>query len=301
MSNDNSKMKQQLEVFLNNLKDAKHSSENTVMAYRRDITKFLAFSNINNINSFLDITSDDVESYKNYLIQQGLSNASVCRSLSALRSLIQYYVTIGEVVVNPAKTVHNIKPEKKDLNVLTSKEINLLLSQPNVTDIKGKRDKAMLELLYATGLKVSELINLNISDVNTNLSFINCSCHNNDRFIPIYPIALKALQDYISNSRPVLVNDSAEQALFVNLSGGRMTRQGFWKILKGYADDAGIQKDITPHTLRHSFAAHLLENGADIHDIQEILGHKELSSTQRYSQFIKDKLKNGYMKYHPRA
>jgi len=159
----------------------------------------------------------------------------------------------------------------------------------------------MLELLYATGIKVTELINLNLDDVNIQLSFVRCGCESKERFIPLYPIAVKSLINYIDKSRKLLVLHIDEPALFVNIAGERMTRQGFWKILKNYAASAKIFKDITPHTLRHSFAAHLLENGADIHDIKEILGHSDISSTQRYAQFLKNKMKNSYMKYHPRA
>ena len=159
----------------------------------------------------------------------------------------------------------------------------------------------MLELLYATGIKVSELVSLDVDDVNLSLSFIKCGSGGKERFIPVYPLALKALTNYLEFSRRLLVVHPDERALFVNVNGDRMTRQGFWKLLKQYAESAKIYKDITPHTLRHSFAAHLLENGADIHDIKEILGHADISSTQRYAQFLKDKMKNGYMKFHPRA
>ena len=159
----------------------------------------------------------------------------------------------------------------------------------------------MLEILYATGIRVSELIGLNINDFNPQLSFIRCGSGEKERFIPIYPVAVKAVNTYIEKSRSVLVNTGDENALFVNITGERMSRQGFWKILKAYAAAAGIKSTITPHTLRHSFAAHLLENGADIHDIQVILGHSDISSTQRYAQFLKDKMKNSYIKFHPRA
>ena len=210
-------------------------------------------------------------------------------------------ITEGVCENNPAKAVHNDKVEKKELIVLTSKEVEKLLSQPDTSDIKGLRDKAMIELLYATGIKVSELIALDVSDFNAQLSFIRCGSGEKERFIPIYPLACKAIQTYLEKSRKLFVSDSEEKSLFVNVTGERMTRQGFWKILKAHVSSAGIKKDITPHTLRHSFAAHLIENGADIHDIQLILGHSDIASTQRYTQFLKEKINNSYIKFHPRA
>ena len=231
----------------------------------------------------------------------GLSSASVSRTLSSLRSLFQYLIAEGVCEYNPAKAVHNDKVEKKELIVLTSKEVEKLLSQPDVNDAKGLRDKAMLEVLYATGIKVSELIALELSDFNSQLSFIRCGRGDKERFIPIYPLAAKAIQNYIEKARKFFVSNQNENSLFVNVTGERMTRQGFWKILKAYVSAAGIKKDITPHTLRHSFAAHLIENGADIHDIQLILGHSDIASTQRYTQFLKEKINNSYIKFHPRA
>lgn len=291
----------QFNDFMSYLKDVKKSSDNTLQAYDRDLSKFLEYSRMNAIFTFCDVDTDVVSAYKNYLSEVGLSPSSVSRSLSALRSMFQYLIVAGTCDHNPAREIPNDKFEKKGPQVLSSKEIELLLSQPALDDVKGLRDKAMLELLYATGIKVTELINLNIDDVNLQLSFIRCGTESKERFIPLYPIAVKSLQNYLEKSRKLLVLHIDETALFVNIAGERMTRQGFWKILKNYAASAKIFKDITPHTLRHSFAAHLLENGADIHDIQEILGHSDISSTQRYAQFLKNKMKNSYMKFHPRA
>lgn len=291
----------QFNDFISYLKDVKKSSDNTLQAYERDLSKFLEYARINSIYNFCDVDTDTVLIYKKYLSNTGLSPSSVSRSLSALRSLFQYLIVSGACDHNPAREIPNDKYEKKGPQVLSAKEIELLLSQPSTDDVKGLRDKAMLELLYATGIKVTELINLNIDDVNLQLSFIRCGTENKERFIPLYPIAVKSLQNYMEKSRKLIVLHIDEPALFVNIAGERMTRQGFWKILKNYAASAKIFKDITPHTLRHSFAAHLLENGADIHDIQEILGHSDISSTQRYALFLKNKMKNSYMKYHPRA
>ena len=291
----------QLNRYLTYLRDEKQSSVNTVQAYRRDLEKFFDFAAPRDIRSFAQLNPEDVEAYKLYLNSLGLSASSVSRSLSSLRGLFQYLLSVGVMESNPAKAVHNDKVVRKELNVLTSKEVDALLSQPDVNDIKGMRDKAMLELLYATGIKVSELIGLDLNDLNLSVSCIRCGDTGNERMIPLYPVALKAVTTYLEKSRRFLASSSNENAFFVNVAGERLSRQGFWKILKSYVQAANITKDITPHTLRHSFATHLLENGADIHDIQEILGHRDLSSTQRYAQYLKDKMKNSYMKFHPRA
>ena len=295
------KMEALYEDYVVYLQREKHCSPNTLSAYRRDMQKFFDYAEEFGIASFDRVTAADVSSYKQYLLRRGLSASSVSRSLSALRGLYQYLISVGAMDHNPAREIPNDKVAKKGPQVLTNKEIELLLSQPSPNDLKGIRDKAMLELLYATGIKGSELVSLDVDDVNLSLSFIKCGNGGKERFIPVYPLALKALTNYLEFSRRLLVVHPDERALFVNVNGDRMTRQGFWKLLKQYAESAKIYKDITPHTLRHSFAAHLLENGADIHDIKEILGHADISSTQRYAQFLKDKMKNSYMKFHPRA
>ena len=291
----------QLNSYFSYLKDIKKSSDNTLQAYRRDLQKFVEYAAVENINDFSEVDYDVVCDFKAHLSSNGLSSPSVSRTLSSMRGLFQFLISIGVCENNPAKSVHNDKIEKKELMVLSSKEVEALLSQPNTNDLKGIRDKAMLEVLYATGIKVSELIGLDLDDVNLQLSFIRCGSEDKERFIPIYPLALKSLVNYVEKSRKLLVSDSREKALFVNVTGERMTRQGFWKILKAYTKSANITKPITPHTLRHSFAAHLLENGADIHDIQVILGHSDIASTQRYAQYLKEKMKTSYIKFHPRA
>ncbi len=296
-----SKLVSQLNSYLDYLRDEKRASDNTLQAYRRDIQKFVEYANDADIEDFADADSETIADFKRHLASVGLSSSSVSRTLSSLRGMYQYFIASGICEMNPAKSIHNDKSEKKEMLVLTSKEVEKLLNQPDVNDIKGMRDKAMLEVLYATGIKVSELIGLTVEDVNLQLSFIRCGSDDKERFIPIYPIAVKAISHYLEKSRKLLVTDSRENALFVNVTGEKMTRQGFWKILKSYASAAEIKKSITPHTLRHSFAAHLLENGADIHDIQVILGHSDISSTQRYAQFLKNKMQNSYMKFHPRA
>lgn len=297
---ENAILLSQLNNFYDYLKNVKKSSDNTLQAYRRDLEKFVEYAAVTNVSDFSDVDSNYVNEFKIYLTKKGLSASSVSRTLSSMRSLYQFLIAEGICDTNPAKAVHNDKNEKKEMVVLTSKEVETILSQPDTSD-KGMRDKAMLEVLYATGIKVSELIGLNIEDFNAQLSFIRCGTGEKERFIPIYPIAAKAVSLYLEKARKLFVTNTNERSLFVNVTGDRMTRQGFWKILKAYVSIAGIKKTITPHTLRHSFAAHLLENGADIHDIQTILGHTDIASTQRYAQYLKDKMKNSYIKFHPRA
>ena len=291
----------QLNTYFDYLRNVKKSSNNTLQAYQRDLQKFGDYLSDIQIDDFALVDSEIVANFKIHLISIGLSSPSVSRTLSSMRGLYQFFVMNGISESNPAKVVHNDKVEKKEIAVMTAKEVEALLSQPDCNDIKGIRDKAMLEILYATGIKVSELIGLNVEDFNAQLSFIRCGEGDKERFIPIYPVAAKAVISYLEKSRKLLVSDNNERSLFVNVTGERMTRQGFWKILKAYAVKANIKKTITPHTLRNSFASHLLENGADIHDIQVILGHSDIASTQRYAQFLKDKMKNSYIKFHPRA
>ncbi len=242
-----------------------------------------------------------VQDYMEWMQSHGKSAASATRFLASVKSFYNFLISRGDLQGNPAKGVASAKIERKYPEILTSKEVELFLEQPQCVDPKGYRDHAMLELLYATGIRVSELISLNLSDLNLAAGFIRCESRGKERIIPLYHTAIKALQDYVRNIRPQLIADSAEEALFVNMNGERMSRQGFWKIIKYYQERAGIQKDITPHTLRHSFAVHLLENGADLRSIQEMLGHADISSTQIYTHVVKRQLKDVYQKAHPRA
>ena len=282
------------------LLEVKHSSANTVASYIRDLRQFDKYVT-DVLDTTLDqVTPDQMTGYFAWLTNAGKSNATVTRSLASIKGFYGYLVSSGYVESNPAKGVHLAKVEKKLPQILTGREVELLLEQPQCTDPKGFRDKAMLELLYATGIRVSELISLNVEDVNIPAGFIRCS-GGKARIIPLYPAAVRAIQTYLTQIRPSMIADPEEAALFVNLSGERMSRQGFWKIIKHYQQTANIQKDITPHTLRHSFAAHLLENGADIRSIQEMLGHSDISSTQIYTQIVKQNLKSVYNKFHPKA
>ena len=289
-----------LAAYQHFLTEEKGSSENTVSSYGRDISQYLHWLTSESVSSE-GATQSDVDRYTKYLLSLGKSNATVTRSLASLKSFYAYLQREGIVPANPAKGLSLEKVERKLPQILTSKEVELFLEQPDPRDAKGCRDKAMLELLYATGIRVSELINLNLEHLNLSAGFLRCANRKKERVIPLYSTAVRALADYIEHVRPQLIEQPDERALFVNMNGSRMSRQGFWKIIKHYQDLAGIQKEITPHTLRHSFAAHLLENGADLHSIQEMLGHADISSTQVYTRVINPKLKDVYNKAHPRT
>lgn len=282
------------------LVQVKHSSDNTVASYMRDLHQFDAYLQVQHI-AVLEADRQVIRDYIAHLQNSGKSPATISRCLASLKSLYAFAVSQGERSDNPVADIHVEKAEKKLPQILTGKEVELLLEQPKCTDPKGYRDKAMLELLYATGIRVSELISLDVSDVNLPGGFIKCGSGGKIRIIPLYPAAIKALSEYIEDIRPKMIAETDEPSLFVNVSGGRMSRQGFWKIIKYYQEKAQIDKDITPHTLRHSFAAHLLENGADLRSIQEMLGHSDISSTQIYAQLVKQNLKSIYNKYHPKA
>ncbi len=288
-------------VFEKYLVEVKKASQNTLSSYLRDIRQFIAYIDAHSGVNIDEATDDDLAGYIAFLRDSGKSVATVSRVIASLKCFYSYLVTEGYMKDNPASKLVPDKNKQKLPQILTSKEVELLLEQPSCTDAKGYRDKAMLELLYATGIRVTELISLDITDVNTAAGVVKCTGKERERFIPLYPAAVKALSEYIEFVRPQMIALPSEPALFVNVSGDRMSRQGFWKIIKSYQQKAHIEKTITPHTLRHSFAAHLLENGADLKSIQEMLGHADISSTQIYSQLVKKQLKDVYNKAHPRA
>ena len=278
----------------------KHASDNTVASYMRDLRQYASYLGSEGID-VLDADQDVVSGYMNSMKANGKSAATISRALASIKSLYIFAVQNREIEENPIHNIKIDKAEKKLPQILTGKEVELFLDQPQCVDAKGYRDHAMLELLYATGIRVSELISLNEEDVSLSASFIRAQSKGKERIIPLYPAAVKALSHYMKEVRPQLLADPEETALFVNMNGERMSRQGFWKIIKYYQEKAHIDKDITPHTLRHSFAAHLLENGADLRSIQQMLGHSDISSTQVYTQLVKQNLKAVYNKYHPKA
>ena len=283
------------------LQEEKHASDNTLSSYLRDINQFKTWLLGAGSPDLRRVKKDTINEYMLYLSSAGKSPATITRCTASLKSFYAYMLGRGAVKTNPAKNIAALKVERKCPEILTSKEVELFLEQPKCVDEKGYRDHAMLELLYATGIRVSELIGLDVGDVNLAGGFIRCRSKTRERIIPLYRTAIKALRDYMTDIRPRIISGPDEQALFVNMNGGRMSRQGFWKIIKYYQEKAEISKDITPHTLRHSFAVHLLENGADLRSIQEMLGHADISSTQIYAHIIKKHLKDVYQKAHPRA
>lgn len=290
-----------LEKYEKYLTDVKKASKNTLSSYLRDVRQFGDYLELYYSFGYLSASEHELNSYVTMLKNNGKSVATVSRCIASLKSFYGLLMMEGDVTSNPAAKLVPDKATQKLPQILTSKEVELLLDQPKCTDMKGYRDRAMLELLYATGIRVSELISLNVTDVNLSAGLIRCKSRDKERAIPLYQTAVRALTEYIEFVRPQMIASPDEQSLFVNVSGDRMSRQGFWKLIKAYQQKANIEKTITPHTLRHSFAAHLLENGADLHSIQEMLGHADISSTQIYSQLVKSHLKDVYIKAHPRA
>ena len=290
-----------LQEFGKYLQEEKHVSKNTYSSYMRDVTQLEAYLEAYGPAEFVEVQEADMDRYTDWMRTNGKSPATISRGLASIKCFYGHLVLQGYMQENPAIHVKLDKAVRRLPEILTSEEVERLLEQPDCRDMKGYRDKAMLELLYATGIRVSELIALDVSDLNLAAEFIRCRSRDKARIIPLYPAAVKAVSDYMNLVRPHMVARPDETALFVNMSGERMSRQGFWKLVKYYQAKAGIQKEITPHTLRHSFAAHLLENGADLRSIQEMLGHADISSTQVYTQVVKKHLKEVYSKAHPRA
>ena len=290
-----------IQAYENYLTKVKQASLNTTASYMRDIRQFSHWLQEDAGVEIVDAKQLNISDYLAHLEEEGRSAATVSRSLASLKNFYLYLVSSGFLEKTPVTDIHVDRGDKKLPQILTGREIELLLAQPACIDAKGYRDKAMLEVMYATGIRVTELIDLDIDDVNLDLGVIKCNSFKKSRTIPLYPAALKALSAYIRDVRDSMVASEDEPALFVNISGVRMSRQGFWKILKHYQQTAHIDKEITPHTLRHSFAVHLLENGADLGSVQELMGHSDISSTQLYTQMINQKLKSVYEKCHPKA
>ena len=293
-------MEKQVKLFLEFLQNDKKVSDNTLQSYRRDIVYFTKYVEEGNMN-YAKLDEQDIKDYLQHLQEVGKKSSTVSRHLASIRSFYQFLVKNKKVKVDPTNNIQSPKVEKRTPSVLTAQEVELLLEQPKDIDLKGTRDKAMLEFAYATGMRVTEIISLNIEDVNLEEGYVVCKTGSKERNIPLGTMSLKALKEYAEEARPVLIRDESVSALFVNVNGKRLTRQGFWKIVKFYKEQAHITKDITPHVLRHSFATHLLQNGADLKAIQTMLGHSDISSTQVYMQFQNDGLKSVYKNAHPRA
>ena len=293
-------MEKQIKLFLEFLQNDKKVSDNTLQSYQRDIVYYNKYLEENKLN-YVKVKEEDVKDYLEHLQEVGKKASTVSRNLASIRSFYQFLIRNKKIKVDPTNNIQSPKIEKRVPSVLTAKEVELLLDQPKDVDLKGTRDKAMLEFAYATGMRVTEIISLDVADVNLDEGYVTCKTGSKERNIPLGSLSLKALKEYMLDARPVLIKNEKEKALFVNINGQRLTRQGFWKIVKYYKEQAHITKDITPHGLRHSFATHLLQNGADLKAIQTMLGHSDISSTQVYMQFQDAGLKNVYKKAHPRA
>lgn len=288
-------------AYENYLSRIKQASANTISSYMRDIRQFADWLKASGGIDLLDVQQSHISDYISVLEAQGRSGATRSRALASLKNFYAYLVSSGFLDETPVREVKIQREEKKLPQILTNREVEQLLAQPSATDAKGIRDKAMLEVMYATGIRVTELISLDLDDVNLEGGTIRCAGSKKNRLIPLYADALRALTTYLKDVRGLMLADPRERALFVNVGGSRMSRQGFWKILKAYQTSAHIDKEIGPHTLRHSFAVHLLENGADIGSVQELMGHSDISSTQVYTHMIDQHLKQVYERCHPKA
>ena len=294
------KMEKQIKQFLDFLQNEKRVSNNTLQSYSRDIHQYESYLSQNHVN-YTKVDNKKIQEYLKHLQNLNKKTSTISRNLASIRSFYQYLMRIKKIKYDPTENIQSPKVEKRVPSVLTSEEVEKLLSQPKDVDLKGTRDKAMLEVAYATGMRVTEIISLNIEDVHLEEGFITCNSANKQRNIPLGSISIAALNEYIKDARPIIIRDENEKSLFVNVNGKRLTRQGFWKIVKFYKEQAHITKDITPHILRHSFATHLLQNGADLKAIQTMLGHSDISSTQVYTQFQDAGIRDIYRRTHPRA
>lgn len=287
-----------LQDYQTYLKDSRKLSSNTLESYHRDLQQFMHYLSDEGIRHPKDVSHTTLLTYCSNLEKKGKAVSTIARNVASLRCFYQYLFHVNVMENNPAEALEAPRGPKKMPSTLSFQEVERLLKQPAGKGFKPARDRAMLELLYATGLRVSELITLNVTDVDFNLGFIRC-CHDRskERIIPLGSKAVEAVIDYLDHYRP----KNGQKSIFLNVQGKPLSRQGFWKIIKTYASQAGIDKPITPHTLRHSFATHLLQNGADIQAVQEMMGHSDISTTQVYAQMIRSRIKDVYNKAHPRA
>lgn len=292
-------MERVINDFIEDLSQNKALSKNTLESYGRDVRQFLQYLSDNKID-FKNVKRTNIIAYILFLQKNGRATTSISRNIASIRAFYKVLVKNYIVSNDPVTDIEMPKIEKKMPQILTVEEVEKLLSFPDPSDVKGARDKAMLETLYATGIRVTELVDLNLDDINLDLGCIKCS-GSKERVIPAGRIAVKSLELYIKKMRIKLVKNNSEKALFLNFRGSRITRQGFWKIIKYYSSIAGIDKEITPYTIRHSFAAHLIENGADLKSVQQMLGHSDISTTQIYAEMIKNRISDVYKKTHPRA
>lgn len=290
-----------IQSFVIYLRDVKKTSKNTEVSYQRDLMQMAAYMEQKGITDVTKVTKTSLNSYVLHLEKEGKATTTISRVLASTKAFFHYEFSEGRIKKDPAEMIKAPKIEKKAPVILSVEEVNSLLSQPSGKNAKEIRDKAMLELLYATGIRVSELIGLKVSDVNLSVGFITCRDGEKERMIPFGKVAKNSLMDYMERARDFMLKGQESPWLFTNCNGKAMSRQGFWKIIKYYGEKAGIQADITPHTLRHSFAAHLLKNGADIHAVQAMLGHSDMATTQMYAAYSQnDRVRDAYTMAHPR-
>lgn len=294
-------MQKEIDAFISYLHNVKKTSSNTELSYQRDLKKFVVFLEKRSIDSFKNVSKDDLTAYMDYMITEDFKPATISRNVASIKALFHFLAYEGMIDEDISGVLKSPKIEKKAPEIMTMNEVNTLLEQPNGDTPKEIRDKAMLELLYATGIRVSELITLKNEDLNLQMNYIICNHGGKERIIPFGLKARTSLINYLEHSREALVMNNKSDELFVNCSGVPMSRQGFWKLIKYYSRKAGITTDITPHTLRHSFAAHLVENGADLKSVQEMLGHSDISTTQIYANMNHNHLREVYQKAHPRG
>lgn len=293
-------MEREVREFISYLHNTKKTSNNTEVSYQRDLKKMTVYLSDKGRKDITEVSELDLQGYISEMERGNFASATISRSVASIRALFQYLFKEGRIKEDPSDSLKPPKVEKKAPEILSIEEVDKLLRQPDTATPKGIRDTAMLELLYATGMRVSELLHLCTGDVNLDFGYVSCHDNGKERIIPIGNASRRALVAYLDSARPAFVKDDKETALFTNCSGKAMSRQGFWKVLKGYADEAGIQGDITPHTLRHSFAVHMLQNGADVKSVQEMMGHSDISTTQIYLGMNMCKMRDVYMKAHPR-
>lgn len=292
-------MEEDIKEFIGYYKETKKASDNTVQSYKRDLMKMYKFMLIRGISNSSDITVTNINAYLMYLEKEGLSSSTISRNIASMRAFFRYLLKNKKIDYEPVEFVKSPSVQKKIPSVLTVEEVDRLLEQFSDKTVKEIRDKAMIELMYATGIRVSEIINLKKEDVHLELEYIECRSGRKERIIPFGKNAREAMENYINNARNKMVSDENEY-LFVNCKGGKMSRQGFWKILKIYGEKAGIKSEITPHIIRHSFATHLIANGAELGVVKEMMGHSDISSTQVYEYIKTAKIRNTYDRTHPR-
>ncbi len=291
----------EINEFVKYLREVKKTSKNTEVSYQRDLLQLASYLEAQGITDVEKVTKTSLNTYVLYLEKEGRATTTISRTLASMKAFFHYEFGEGRIRRDPAELIKAPKIEKKAPTILTVEEVNSLLEQPNGDSPKEIRDKAMLELLYATGIRVSELINLKVEDINLAVGFITCRDEHKERMIPFGKVAKQAMLNYMENGRVSLLKGQESEWLFTNCSGRPMSRQGFWKIIKFYGEKAGIQADITPHTLRHSFAAHLLKNGADIHAVQAMMGHSDMATTQMYMNYAQgEAVRSAYAGAHPR-